>query len=143
MSTITFPVLALSKRDSLYLWDHFEEEQSCSLFAFVRGYYDRLTLYDPAGLSWSVAQATPTHAISKLAKWLAPICYNPKIRVRLSLKDPTSYQLDELKAEICALAERDDDRMTQNIEREKLKALILSAQSFRDLVKKLKKFRVI
>jgi len=142
-TNIRFPVLGLSKGDSLYLWDHFDEERSCTLLALVHGYFDRLTLYDSAGLSWPVAQATPTRPISKLARWLAPICYNPRITVRLSFKDPFSYDLDEVKAEICALVDKDDDCMTQNIEPGELKALISEAQSFGALVKKLKKYRVI
>jgi len=143
ITDIRFPVLALSKGDSLYLWDHFDEERSCTLLALVHGYFDRLTLYDSAGLAWPVAQAIPTRPISKFARWLAPICYNPRITVRLSLKDSVPYQFDEIKAEICALVDKDDDRMTQNIEPGKLKALINGAQSFGDLVKKLKKYRVI
>jgi len=142
-SHIKFPVLALSKGDSLYLWENFQEEQSCALLALVHGYFDGLTLYDSAGQSWPVAQAIPTRPISQWARWLAPICYNPRISVRLSFKDPVSYPLDEVKTEICALVDKDDDCLTQNIEPGELKALIRGAQSFDDLLKKLKKYRVI
>jgi hypothetical protein len=74
------------------LWQRLDKEQPCSLYAFVKRYWNRLTLFDAFGMKWEVAKAIPMRKISALAKWLAPICYNPHITVTLRFKNPRPYE---------------------------------------------------
>ena len=140
---IAFPALGIAKEDSMSLWQSLDNERTCSLYAFVKGYWNRLTLFDASGMRWEVAEAIPTRKISTLAKWLAPICYNPHIKVKLRFKDPRPYELGEVQKLICWLIDRDDDIMTQFVEADVLKTDVRTATSFTDLIALLTKSHAV
>jgi hypothetical protein len=138
---VAFPALGVSTANSVYEWTELRPEYGSSAYALARGYWDRLTLYDSAGLAWSVAAFTPV--LSPLARLLARTVYNPKVKVRIRFHEPRPYHLDELKGQLTDLVSRDDDVLTQFIEHDHLNALIRDAASFNDLLGELRRRRVV
>ena len=143
MTGVAFPALAISKGDSVYLWESLETEPSCSTYAIVKGYWDRLKLYDAAGQVWAVSGVEPVPPLSPLGKFLAPICWNPRRKVRLSFGKPSPYELEALVSELRKLVDMDDDILTQFSTAEGLKRGMDRAQSFRELAAFLKKRGVV
>jgi hypothetical protein len=108
----------------------------------ANGYYDGLEIWDAAGLVWSVG-ATPFHPLGSVARLLARTVYNPSTTVRLAFGEPRKFTLDELKAPLRDLIERDDDVLTQNVSRERLTKVIDRADTFDGLLGSLKKHRAV
>jgi len=140
---IAFPALGIAQGNSMSLWQSLDKEQSCSLYAFVKGYWNRLSLFDSFGMKWEVAEAIPARQISVLARWLAPICYNPRIQVKLRFKNPKPYELGEVQRLVCQLIDQDDDIVTQFVEADVLKANVRAATSFTELVAVLTKSHAV
>jgi hypothetical protein len=140
-ANIAFPALAVSPANSVYVWTELRKEYRTRAYALVNGYWDRLTVYDSAGLAWSVSEVTPP--LSPLTKFLARTVYNPSMMVRITFQEPRPYQLHELKHQLTDLVNRDDDVLTQSIERDDLNALIRDASSFKHLLGELRKRRVV
>lgn len=125
------------------LWQSLDNEQSCSLYAFVKGYWNRLSLFDSSGMKWKVAEAIPARQISVLARWLAPICYNPRIQVKLRFEHPKPYELGEVQRLVCQLIDQDDDLITQCVEADVLKTNVRATTSFAGLVDVLTKSQAV
>lgn len=138
---IVFPALGVSAGNSVDVWTELRQQYRTRAYALLNGYWDRLTLYDSAGLAWSVAEVTP--ALSPVARLLARTVYNPQMMVRIAFSDARPYQFDELKNQLTDLANRDDDVLTQFIELDDLKALIRDAPSFKELLAELRRRRVV
>ena len=131
---MTFPALGVSEKEPIALWRTAQKEPSCSLYAFVKGYWSRLKLFDASGMEWAVAEAVPTRPCSQLAKWLAPICYNPIITVTLRFEKPRHYTVDRLRQLVCQAIDHDEDIMTQFVEADALKAHVQATTSLADLI---------
>ena len=138
---VAFPALAVSPGNSVHVWTELRQDYHTRAYALVNGYWDRLTLYDSAGLAWSVSEVTPP--ISPLARFLARTVYNPRRMVRITFREPRPFQLDELKEQLTDLVNRDDDVLTQFIDPDDLNTLIRNSQSFKDLLAELRRHRVL
>lgn len=137
------PLLAVSKGDSVYCWGRFDPVQEGNTYAIVKGYWNRLVLYDAAGMRWAVAAVEPIPPISRLGRLLAPICWNPRRKIRLTFAAPVPYALDELKREILALVAEDDDILTQDASAKRIAVALEKAGDFGALLGALKRLGVL
>jgi hypothetical protein len=143
MANILFPVFVICPRDSMHLWNTLDGELEGNLYAYTKGYWNNILLFDAAGNKWKVTRVTPNRKIYPIEKIMASICWNPKIKVRLEFDKPKPYPLEALKKEISALVDFDDDILTQFIEANDLKEVIKTADNFEGLVDILKRYNVI
>jgi len=140
---IKFPAIIISKGDSIYLWDSLDNELQGNLYAFAKGFWHQIVLFDSAGRRWKVAEVIPHRKISTVEKILSYIFWNPKLKVRLQFDKPKPYTMEELQKAICALINQDDDIITQFIEAKKLKEIIMKPQDFSAIVVKLKQYHIV
>lgn len=140
---IQFPAIITAKPDFLDIWQRLDEEVEGSLCAYIKGFWSSVRLFDAAGMEWSVEKVIPIRKINAIERILAPICYNPKIKVKLSFENPNSYTLEKLQKEIIRIIGLDDDIYTQFNEADDIIKKINLASSFAEIAAVLKETKAI
>ena len=100
----------------------------------ISGFFEKLTVYDANGRRWKSKGLNSEYRRSWWTVLLAHTVYNPWITITLLWKEPTSYDLDELKRAYAKAVDSDDDILTQFVEAVELQHKISAAQTFADLV---------
>lgn len=142
-SSVALPALAVIPGDSMELWSSHDSRIDANLYGYTKGNLHKIELYDGAGRHWSVDQAIPDRHVGPIARFLAPICWNPRIKVALTFRKPRNCDLAKLKAKINRIVDLDDDVVTQFVEPETLKNEIGQAENVGDLIDVLKRNRAI
>ena len=141
-TNICTPALVLPQGDGLELWHHVDLERELTARAWRRERWREILIYDAADFHWPVIGAKPFH-LPLLARICGPLGYNPSLAVELRLGAPEHYELSVLQQAIVRRADESAQGLSQMIERERLKILVLGATSFSDLIVRLKKYRVV
>ena len=103
----------------------------------------RWTGYDSAGNQWRVAAASFPYRDTWWRRFLASTIYNPRFEAELSWEAAGSYSFRDLQALVCSLADKDDDLLTQWVERDDLKAAVSTCETFEELIRMLKSKKAI
>lgn len=125
------------------IWQNIDEEMKCSLYAYTKGSWKSIKIYDAKGMEWSIKEAAPTRKINIIERILAPICYNPKIKVKLSPKKLKPYSLEKIKKSIVKIIKNDDDLYTQFTEGKDIIKRVNAANSFLEIINILKETKAI
>jgi hypothetical protein len=73
---------------------------------------------------------------------LANTVYNPRFEVELHWERIGQYPLEELKDLVCSLADKDDDILTQFIDRARIRKAVSACASFDELARVLRKMKI-
>ena len=114
-----------------------------NLYAYTKGFYHNLKIYDSIGNEWSVGEVISKYPINIWTKLLANTFYNPKMEVDLKWKEPKQFMYSDLQDTITKIIEKDDDIYTQYINHDKLIKLISESKSFKELFENLKNKKII
>jgi len=122
-------------RGYLALEAPFEPMKKMTALGVFSGFYERLQVYDADGKVWRVKEVQSGVKKSWWRVLLANSVYNPSLDIRFVWSEPQAYALDDLKKVYAAAVDLDDDDLTQFVEAAELKAKIVTAGSFDDLVR--------
>ena len=140
---ITFPILLFDKYYYMDIWQTLDEEIDCSLYGYTKGFWKSIKIFDAKGMEWSIEEAVPTRKVNVIERILAPICYNPKIKVKLKFKNPKPYVLEKIKKGIVKIVKNDDDVYTQFTEGKDIIEKINVANTFLEIIDILKETKAI
>ena len=140
---ICLPALVLPKGGGVELWNRVERERDFTTREWQRKDWAQLLVFDAADYRWPVAEAKPFDPVPILARLFSRVGYNPTLTVQLLFAAPEPSDLTELKRALAQRVEDSEDGLTQMLDRDRLKALVLAATSFADLLARLKKYRVV
>lgn len=99
--------------------------------------------YDSLGKLWRVSPDSFPYIDSWWRRLLANTIYNPRFGAELCWESTGSYSFSDLQALICSLVDKDDDILTQFVERDVLKTAINGCKTFEELIRKLKRKKIV
>ncbi len=140
--TPEFPILAINDRGAVIGSNSPDDLTKCSLVGLCQGKFERMRYYDAKGVLWSASVVKAPFRVSIWTKALGQV-YNPRFSVELGWRNERSYEFSELQEDVCKCVDMDDDILTQLIEADKLRKLILEASNFHHLFNRMKKMRLV
>lgn len=98
------------------------------------GFAEKRIVFDRDGRQWRAKSIVSPVPKSWWRVLLANTVYNPRITVTILWRQPTPFDVEELKQAYLKAVGKDDDILTQFVEADELKKRIKNAQSFDELV---------
>lgn len=138
----TFPIIEINDLGCLIGTEKLDDMTRCSLVGICQRRYERASYYDSKGILWSVRVSKAPYPVNIWTKIMGQI-YNPRFSVELQWVTERPYEFRELQEAICKCVDMDDDILTQFIEADKLKKLVLETSDFHHLFNRLKKMRLV
>jgi hypothetical protein len=139
MSTPTLPAIGISKQDYVLGIATAATKNSpykASLLGYLKHQPNDSLYYDSLGKKWRLHYFDPKPLFRK-NRWntiLAHTVYNPIIDVEVRWEAVGHYQFCELKAVVAKCIEKDDDILTQYVEKEFLLEKLKQRANFGELI---------
>ncbi len=124
----------------LDLVDNGEQLLISNALGFIKRVHYNFQGYDKNGFIWKISDVDSKYQVNGLTKILAYTFYNPQIEVAITWTKVNFYKLDELKISICQQVDRDDDILTQYVDKGTIKQQISNCKSFDEIISSLNKY---
>ena len=111
-----------------------------SVLTIINNRPNNTIIYDGENNKWTYELTSDQYNNTFLTRLLAKTIYNPQLDATVNWSRLGTYSLEELKDEIYACIDADDDILTQFEEGDHIKSVIDNCIDFQAIIRQLKKY---
>jgi hypothetical protein len=127
------PLIAITNDTVDLITEDYPLDKATAL-GLLKSSADEAFYFDKQGTVWKSIIFSDTYKLTAINKLLAKTFYNPIIKVKRDCMHQHSYELEELKKQLCVIIDKDDDILTQFVEAEMLKGKVNACTDFKCIV---------
>ena len=132
------PYIEANQDGYLAAYDQLPELTQTNLLAIVQRFWEKSDVFAQDGTRFRVEPESPIKPPTTMEKVLASTL-NPMRRIAFKHVSNGTYRIEELKTRIEECVKKDDDILTQFMERSKILELLANANSFEEIFALVKK----